>query len=304
MLPFPDFSFEAPDTPEDLLALAAEPGARLLAGGTDLLPSLKHRLFAPRLLVSLGRAPGLAGVREEGGELVVGAMTRLADVASDPTVQRGWPALAAACRTVATPTIQGMGTLGGNVLLDTRCQYYNQPQGWRAALGGCLKCEGSVCHVARTGAGCYAASSADTVPVLWLYGARLRVASLSGVREIPISDLYGADGREPHRLRPEEVLLELVVPRVEFPVLHRKLRRRGAIDYGLLLVALRREGEGARAVLSALGPQPLEVFAERAEDLPEMAWRAAKPLHTHLVSTSWRKHMVRVEVGRGLREIS
>ncbi len=304
MLPFPEFAFEAPDTRADLLALAAQPGSRLLAGGTDLLPSMKHRLFQPSALVSLARVPGLAGVHEEQGALVIGAMTRLLDVANDANVQRGWPALADACRTVATPTIQGMGTLGGNVMLDTRCLYYNQPEGWRAAQGGCLKADGTVCHVARTGTGCYAASSADTVPVLWLYGARLRLTSIAGEREIAITDLFGEDGREPVRLAHGEVMLSLVIPRVESPVLHRKLRRRGAIDYALLLTAIRREGEGARAVLSALGPRPIEVFAERAEDLPELAWRAARPLNTHAVSTSWRKHMVRVEVRRGLLGLS
>lgn len=300
MLPLPEFAFEAPDRLEDALALAALPGSRLLAGGTDLLPSLKHRLFRPERLVWLGRLPGLAGLREEGGELVIGAMSSLAEVAADRRVIARWPALAAACRTVATPTLQGMGTLGGNVMLDTRCLYYNQPAGWRAALGGCLKAEGEVCHVARTGAGCYAASSADTNPVLWCYGARLRLISVEGPRELAISELFGEDGREPVRLCPGELLTELVLPRVEFPVVHRKLRRRGAIDYGLLLVAVRREGEGATAVLSALGPRPVEVHAERAEDLPELAWRAARPLNTHAVSTSWRKHMVRVEVGRAL----
>jgi len=300
MLPFPAFDLEMPRRLDEVLALAATPDSRLLAGGTDLLPSMKHRLFRPDLLISLTNVAELSGIREEAGGLVIGATTTLSQVARDPRVQARYPALVDACRGVATPTIQGMGTLGGNVLLDTRCLYYNQPAGWRAAIGGCLKAEGSVCHVARAGTGCYAASSADTVPALWLYGARLRLASKAGVREIALSGLYAEDGRDVTRLLPGELLVELLLPPPEAPVVHRKLRLRGAIDYGLLLVAVRREGRGARAVLSALGPRPLEIVAEDAADLPELGWVAAKPLGTHAAPATWRKAMVRVELRRAL----
>lgn len=303
MLPFPAFDLETPRRLDEALALAATPGSRLLAGGTDLLPSMKHRLFRPDLLISLAGVGELRGQRDEGGGLAVGAMTTLAELARDPRVLARYPALAAACRTVATPTIQGMGTLGGNVMLDTRCLYYNQPAGWRAAIGGCLKAEGSVCHVARTGAGCYAVSSSDTVPALWLYGARLRLASVAGIREIALPELFGEDGREWVRLRPGELLVEVLLPPPGEPVVHRKLRLRGAIDYGLLLVAVRREGRGARAVLSALGPRPVEIVAEDAEDLPEIGWGAARPLGTHAAPATWRKAMVRVELRRALGAI-
>lgn len=300
MLPLSAFSLESPRHIDELLDLAALPGAKLLAGGTDLLPSMKHHLFQPELLVSLGRVTELAGLREEAGGLFIGAMSTLREVGRDARVLARYPALAAACGTVATPTIQGMGTIGGNVMLDTRCLYYNQPAGWREALGGCLKAEGSVCHVARTGTGCYAAHSADTVPALWLYGARARLASRGGAREVALSELYGEDGRDWLRVAPGEVLLGLWLPRPEREVAFRKLRRRGAIDYGLLLVAAAREGEGAMAVLSGLSPRPVEVWAETAGELPEIAWRAARPLNTHATATSWRKHMVRVEVARAL----
>ena len=121
MLPLPPLSWEAPDRLDEALALAAEPGARLIAGGTDLVPSMKHRLFLPTLVVSLSRIRELADIHVEGAGLSIGAGMSLAAVARHPEVLRRHPALAAACRTVATPTIQGMGTLGGNLMLDTRC---------------------------------------------------------------------------------------------------------------------------------------------------------------------------------------
>jgi 4-hydroxybenzoyl-CoA reductase subunit beta len=303
MLPFPEVDLERPDRLEDLFALANARGSQLLAGGTDLLPSLKHRLFRPAPLVSLLRIAELQGIREEDGGLSIGATETLGAVARDPRVGELYPALVDACRTIATRTIQSMGTLGGNVMLDTRCVFYNQPAGWRETLGGCLKADGSVCHVARTGTGCYAAQSADTVPVLWLLGAELELGSIRGVRRLAIRDLYGEDGRSWLKIERGEVLLRLHLPRPTGTVVHRKLRARGAIDYPLLLTAVTREGSGARAVLSALGPSPIEVFAERAQDLPEIAWKAARPLSTHLWPSTWRKHMVRVEVRRAIEAL-
>lgn len=301
MLPLPPFALERPDTLRDLVVLAAVPDSKLLAGGTDLLPSMKHRLFAPRRLVSLARVSELHGIVESNGQLGIGAAETLRSVRRNRLVQEALPALADACATVATSTIQATATLGGNLMLDTRCAFYNQPQGWRDSIGGCLKAEGSVCHVARTGDGCYAAHSADTVPALWLYAAEVELHGPSGHRRVPLQALYDpTDGRDWLRSEPGEVLTRVWVPLGRSAVVHRKVRRRGAIDYGALLVAVRAEGMGASAVVSAVGPAPVEVVAEAAHDLPERAWEAVKPLNTHVVSTSWRRHMVRVTVRRAL----
>lgn len=300
MLPFPEFKLNQPDRLADLIALAAEPDTRIVAGGTDLLPNLKHRIETPRMVVSLGRITTLRGIEEHDGGLTIGATTTLSELAQHPIILAQYPALAEACRTVGTSTIQNMGTIGGNIMLNTRCLYVNQPQGWRTAIGGCLKCDGNVCHVAPKGNGCYAAHSADTVPVLWLMGAEVRVVSSKGERMVSIAELYGDDGVTPTTLKRGEVLVSIHLPKPRGFVAHRKLRLRGSIDYALLLCAVRREGSGASAVLSAIGPQPIVVHVDKASDLVEAAWSAAKPLSTHLMASTWRKHMVRVEVRRAL----
>jgi len=300
MLPFPEFTFEAPDTIDDLVALAAAPDTRLVSGGTDLLPSLKHRLFEPRAVVSLARVSELHGITQTDAGLTLGATTTLSEVAAHPAVQSHYPALAAACRSVGTSTIQAMGTLGGNLMLDTRCLFFNQPAGWRQTIGGCLKCEGNVCHVARSGTGCYAAHSADTVPVLWLMGAEVDLVSSKGQRRMAVSALFDDDGLTPTVLARGEILTAIHLPRPRGFVSHRKLRLRGAIDYPLLLCAVRREGAGATAVISAIGPRPIEIEVASAGDLPDAAWQVARPLNTHATSTTWRRHMVRVEVRRAL----
>lgn len=300
MLPLPHFSLEAPDRLDDALALLAEPGAMPIAGGTDLLPSMKHRLFEPRVLVSLRRLAALRQVTPGAdGGISLGAGLTLREVSRHPSVRDRWPALAAAAGTVATPTIQNMGTLGGNVMLDTRCLYYNQPAGWREALGFCLKKEGTLCHVAPKGKGCYAAQSADTVPSLWLYGARVELASREGVREVALADLYEDEGREWVRVRRGELLTRVILPPPEGEVIHRKLRTRQAIDYAWLLVAVqKRQGAPLRAVISALGPRPACVEGGTADELAENAYKSALPLTTHLLPPPYRKRMVRVEVRR------
>jgi 4-hydroxybenzoyl-CoA reductase subunit beta len=303
MLPLPPFSYEAPDRIEQAIDLLAEPGSKLLAGGTDLLPSMKHRLFQPSTLVSLRKLIDLQGIRVEGRGISIGASTTLLQLRSDPWIQTHAPALVAAASTVATRTIQAMATLGGNLALDTRCTYYNQPEGWRRSIGGCLKCEGSVCHVARTGDGCYAVHSADTVPVLMLMGAEVEIQGPTGVRRLELSDLYdGEDGRRWLRLELGEIITRIHLPSPATNIVHHKVRLRAAIDYGALLVAVQPRGQGARAVISALGPAPIQVEVDHADDLVEAAFRAARPLNTHVVETGWRKHMVRVAVRRALEE--
>ncbi len=293
MLPFPRLDYEAPATLDAAMRLVAEPGAKLLAGGTDLLPSLKHGLFQPSVLVSTRRLTELRQLSRG----TIGAGLSLREVSHVPWVNAEYPALAAACRTVATPTIQGMATLGGNLALDTRCVYYNQPEGWRKALGGCLKCEGTICHVAPRGTGCYAAHSADTVPAVWLYGARVRVHGPTGERSVNVSAMYQADGRDSLFAR-GDIIASVELPPAPPAVVHRKLRLRAAIDYGQLLVAVSRDDEGYRAVISAVGPRPLAVAARTPADLVDAAHAAVQPLATHLTAVPWRKKMVRVEVAR------
>ena len=300
MLPFPSFTLAQPDTMQDLLGLAGTPGSRIIAGGTDLLPNLKHRIERPQTVISMQRVNGLRGVNQTEEGVSIGTMTTLSDLAAAEEIRRGYPALASAIQTIATSTIQEMGTIGGNVMLDTRCRYLNQPDGWLNAIGGCLKCDGSVCHVAQTSHDCYAAHSADTVPVLWLMGAELELHSIQGVRRLPLSEFYADDGIDRTTLHRGEVLTRIHLPKPRGFVAHRKLRTRGAIDYPLLLCAVRREGSGARAVLSAIGPKPIAVQVDQASDLVDAAWAAAKPLNTHMASTSWRRHMIRVEVQRAL----
>ena len=183
-----------------------------IAGGTDLVPNMKHRLFEPKHLVALKGIAELKGIREEDGALRIGAAETLTSVASNPSVRARFPALADAAGHVAGPQLRNAGTLGGNLCLDTRCTYYNQTAFWRGALGYCLKKDGDVCHVTRVGKKCVAAHSADTPPVLMVLDAVAVLVGPEGRREIPVRDFFVADGIANTRREPGEIVTEIRIP--------------------------------------------------------------------------------------------
>jgi len=317
MLPLPSFSLLQPESVEECTALLAEhPGAKLVAGGTDLIPSMKYGIFSPQTLISTQGIAALKRIEEVDGGLALGASLTHWDLQSNDSILALYPALATACSQVATPTLQAMGTLGGNLMLDTRCIWYNQSQFWRDALGGCLKCEGKICHVAPKGEGCYAAHSADTVPVLQLLGAEVEFSSATETRRVPVAALYSEDGLDGPKVRSGELLTRVLLPAPRGAICYRKLRSRGSIDYPLLLTAVRVDRDsngkpsGGAIVLSALGPAPIEIdgAAEALasgdiEGAAELAFKQALPLSTHNSASTWRKKMVRVEVRRALSEL-
>ncbi len=338
MLRLPAFAYAAPDSVDGVLAALAErPGrARLIAGGTDLLPNLKHGIEEADVVVSLRHVAELRGVAElPGGGLRLGAMTTLEEVAGDALVRGRYPSLARAAGLVAGPHHRRMGTLGGNVCLNTRCVYINQTYFWREALGFCLKKDGELCHVVKGGKRCVAAASNDTAPVLMTLGARLALASAArGRRELPVADFFVKDGVHNKQLLPDELLTHVVLPPPP-PGLrgaYAKLRVRNSIDFPRLGVAVAfvlRDGAGRgpragersgatihdlRIVVTALAasPQPLRDVAELAEgrqpsdelwgQLAEAAFRQCHPLTNIDGDASYRREMVRVFVRRALRE--
>jgi 4-hydroxybenzoyl-CoA reductase subunit beta len=320
-----------PKSVGEAVALLAEagPSALVIAGGTDLVPNMKHELFTPELVVSLGGIEELARIEpadDEGGDgLVLGAMARIADVAASALVQERAPALAQAASLIAGPQLRTMGTLGGNVMLDTRCQWYNQTHFWRQALGFCLKKDGTVCHVVEKGNKCVAAASNDSAPALMTLGALLELEGPAGKREVAIDDFWTADGIYNKKLEPGELLTFVRVPPTGLG--HRgaygKLRDRGSIDFPLLGVAVRLELDDAGAVesadlvLTALAARPKRIkqagetlagttpgtpdFDAAVESLAELAYRQCKPMPNIPGDHDYRREMVPVYARRTLR---
>jgi 4-hydroxybenzoyl-CoA reductase subunit beta len=313
MLRLPWFDYRAPrSVAEAAQILAGEgPAAMALAGGTDLLPNMKRRHQAPRVLVSLR---GIEELRKANGG--IGSAVTLSRLAENPQTPA---ALRQAAAQVATAQIRAMGTLGGNLCLDTRCTYYNQTHEWRKAIDFCLKKDGDTCWVATASKRCVAVSSTDTAPALIALNAVVKLASSQGEREIPVESLYKNDGIDYLSRRADEILTSVRVP-AGWRSTYWKLRRRGSFDFPILGVAaaVKLSGdvvEEARLALGAVASRPFlvekageflkgktlsdEVIAEAAR----LVANRAKPMDNTDMDLYWRKEVADDFAGYALREL-
>jgi len=322
MMRLPGFQYRAPRNIEEAAALLAEdPGnAMLLAGGTDLLPNMKRRQQTPATLI------GLRGVRElseisNGDGLTIGAGVTLSRLTGDPRIQQAYRGLWQAAAQVATPHLRNMGTIGGNLCLDTRCTYYDQTHEWRKSIGFCMKKDGQTCWVATSSPKCLAVSSTDTAPILQALGASVTLVSSRGSRVVALADLYANDGMHYLTRQPDEILSSIAVPALDgWRSAYWKLRRRGSFDFPVAAAAVALQLDGsrvvdARIVLGAVASRP--VGAERAEALlrgqdltddliaaaASAASEVAKPMDNTDFELVWRKKMVRSLVTDALREV-
>ncbi|HWN55678.1 MAG TPA: xanthine dehydrogenase family protein subunit M [Methylomirabilota bacterium] len=325
MMRLPPFTYLAPVSVTDAVKLMADhgPEAMLVAGGTDLYPNMKRRQFEPSVLVGLRGIRDLIGVRGSANAgMTIGAGTILTAVSEHAEIARSYPALATAAGLVSSPQLRNMGTIGGNVCVDTRCNYYNQSYQWRKAVNFCMKKDGAICLVAPGSHRCWAVSSSDTAPVLWSLGATVRLVGPEGERVIPISALYQDDGIQYLSKRPGEVVTEIVLPpAVGWRSAYLKLRRRGSFDFPVLgvAVALRMEGDTVKEAAITLGavasqPRPAPDAAallvgqrlspELIERVAEAAYRPSKPLDNTDLTHPYRKKMTRVFVARALKGLA
>jgi len=296
------------------------PQAMYVAGGTDLYPNMKRRQFEPKVLVGLRGIEELHGL-SNGNGLTIGAGMTLTELSTHPEVARSYPSLARAAGLVSSPQLRNMGTIGGNLCVDTRCTYYNQTYQWRKSLGFCMKKDGDICWVALSSPRCLAVSSSDCAPVAIALGAHVRLVGPVGERMIPAAALYREDGMEYIEKTPDEVLASIHLPPSEgWRTAYWKLRRRGSIDFPILgvAVALKLGAHGtcaeARIVLGAVASQPVQaagaaamlvgqkITPELVEQVARIAYKPAKPLDNTDMALSYRKKMARVYVAGALAE--
>ena len=322
MMRLPWFQYRAPGSiPEAARILAGEgQDAMPIAGGTDLLPNMKRRHQVPGTLVSLSRLSELKQVANGAG-LRLGAALTLTEVTEIPALKERYRGLYQAAMQVATPHLRNMGTLGGNLCLDTRCTYYNQNYEWRKAIDFCMKADGDICWVATASKRCLAVSSTDTAPALISLGARVKFFSTAGERELALADLYKNDGIDYLARKPGEILTEVLLPKNEgWKSTYWKLRRRGSFDFPVLGVAAAVKTspdgtvEDARLVLGAVSSHPLTIDVQKilvgkklADEImgeaANLAESRAKPMDNTDLDLRWRKHVVGDFVGYALREL-
>src|SRR5262245_17764568 len=269
MMRLPRFRYFSPTSVREAVKIRSAEGsdAAYVAGGTDLYPNMKRRQQTPKVVVGLSRIPELARLSAGKSGVAIGAAVPLSVIERHRRVRREHPALVHAISEISTPPLRNMGTLGGNVLLDTRCNYYDQNFEWRHAIDFCMKKDGAVCWVAPASPRCLAVASADSVPVLITLGARARFYGPEGERELAVEDLYREDGIRYLTTAPGELLTEIRIPRPDgWRASYRKLRRRGSFDFPVLGVgaAVRREAGAvaeARIVVTGVASAALRLGA-------------------------------------------
>jgi 4-hydroxybenzoyl-CoA reductase subunit beta len=321
----PKFSYLAPRTVADAVKMMGDAGmgGQFVAGGTDLYPNMKRRQQTPKTVISVARLAELNEIKGDGKSGVrIGAGVSLTDLIEHPVIKRDYPSVAAAARTISTPVLRNMGTVGGNLLLDTRCNYYDQNYEWRKGINFCLKKDGDVCWVAPGSQKCWAVQSADLVPLMVAVGARVRLVSTLGERVIDAAALYQDDGINYLRKRHDELLADISLPPLNgWRATYKKLRRRGAFDFPVLGVAVRLDMEkdgtvkGAKVILGGIAPAPVEVKdaqaalvgglldEERMQHAAEACYVKARPLDNTDFVMNWRKQMTKPYVLRALEEL-
>lgn len=321
----PKFTYRVPREITEAVKMMGDAGpeGQFVAGGTDLYPNMKRRQQTPQTVISVMRLDDLHRVAGDGRTgLRIGACVTLTDICQHPVINRDYPVVAQAARTISTPILRNMGTIGGNLLLDTRCNYYDQNYEWRKGINFCMKKDGEVCWVAPGSSKCWAVQSSDLVPVMVALGARFRLISTLGERMIDAAGFYNNDGIDYLHKRPDELLADIHLPPVDgWRASYKKLRRRGAFDFPVLGVAaaLRMGEDGtvreARLVLGGIAPAPIEVKEagqaligepldeQRMQAAAEACYMKARPLDNTDFVMNWRKQMARPYVLRALEEL-
>jgi len=323
MLRLPRFSYLRPESVAEAAQILSEygPRARIVAGGTDLLPKMKRGQIEPEVVVGISHLPELRQIRAtEDGGFEIGACVTLTEVVASPALQTAFKGYARAAALVSSPALRNSGTIGGNLCVDTRCNYYDESYEWRKALGFCMKKDGNICRVAPASATCRAIASSDTAPAAIAMKGTVRLVGPNGEREVPVESLYQDDGQFYLTKAADEILVSLKMPSPgSWRSSYVKVRNRGTIDFPLVgaAAALQMNGpivEDCRIIITAVGPQPLDVsqaarplFGRAIDDaiLEEVAAEAAKParpLDNADISYVWRKRMVRRAVEQAIKE--
>jgi len=318
MLRLPAFQYLQPRTLGEALRMKADAGPHgmFVAGGTDLYPNMKRRHQEPKTVISL---MGIAELRSV-ESTTLGACLTLRELTARPP-DRLTAAVSTAARLVSTPLLRNMGTLGGNLCLDTRCNYYNQGYEWRKSIDFCMKKDGHICWVAPSSPRCWAVSSSDVAPVMVAIGAQYRLLGPQGERLVPAGRFYNNDGINYLTKQPDEILAEVRLPAPNgWDAVYHKLRRRGSFDFPVLGVAAWIKWNGksvgdARVVLGGVASYPQEVpeagaalkggplSDEAIAAAADAAYRPSKPMDNTDFDLSWRKQMTRVYVKRALDEL-
>jgi 4-hydroxybenzoyl-CoA reductase subunit beta len=326
VLRLPPIELLSPSTIEEAAQAIAQGNVRLVAGGTDLWPNMKRRHQKAETVISLMSIPGLDSIDSSGKDIHIGGTATLSNIVRDEGIRERLPAFAKAVASISSPPLRNMGTIGGNLCVDTRCTYYNQTEEWRRSIDYCLKEEGTICWVATKSPRCWAHTASDSAPILCALDAKAKLVSASGEREISLTGMYVDDGIDYLSKQPDEILTEVIVPGSSDSSHCRsafwKLRRRGSIDFSTMSVAAvvwmddNDVVTRASMYLGAVGSAPMpvteiasvlagnKISEEAIDEIAHAAHKIAQPMDNTDFAASWRGKMTEQYVTAVLREIA
>jgi 4-hydroxybenzoyl-CoA reductase subunit beta len=305
----PEFEYKRPESLEEFLHLLSDykGDAMILAGGTDLLPRIKMGLKKLDLIIDIKDIEGLSYVKDEGENVRIGALTIIYEIIKNKIIKDKYPALHEAATLTASENLQQRGTIGGNILQDTRCLYYNKPETWRRSFNPCFKTGGDICNAARGGKKCFAVYCGDLAPALISLGASVCLLGKKGEKEMPLEDIFSGDGKAPFSLSSDDLVKDVIIPSDKMRGGYEKLRMRKSIDYPVVNIALSMDaGDKGRLVVGSAGANPL-IFdfssSEELRQIPEKAQNDMSTVNNMYLSPLYRKNMVRVLADKLLKRI-
>jgi 4-hydroxybenzoyl-CoA reductase subunit beta len=297
----PKFDYKKAEDIASAIALyeSSKGRARYLAGGTDLVPLVKLRLSVPAAIIDLKGISQLKTISRKAGSLIIGANVTLFELKNHDMVKEYFPALYESLDATSCETLQMRGTIGGNILQNTRCLLYNKSLDWRTARGFCYKMGGETCNVVPNAKACFSNYCSDNALSLMSLSASVKLAGPHGERKIKLEKIFSKDGRDPFTLKPGEILTEIHVPLKQSSGAYEKLRVRNAIDYPLLGVAVSMKDGKARVCVGGIGPAPLvydlkDISGTVLKEVAQKARQESKPVSNTTLSPGYRKRMVHV----------
>jgi len=305
----PKFEYVEPKSIEEACSiLSDEPSAKILAGGTDLLANMKHRVEVPSVLANIKRISGLDFIRQENGALRIGALTPLKRLYKTPLVTEKIPALSCAASCVGSYHHQSMGTLGGNLCQQNRCKYFNQSQWWRSAREPCFKVGGEICHVVNKKEICYSSYCGDMAPILLVMNAKVVLESKGGAREISLESLFSGNGKTPLDAKKGEILTEIVIPKEALNGFstYSKFANRESIDFPIVGAAIWSsvERKEHRVSFTAVDRKPIraqnienilkgrDLSQEIVEEVAGLASKEATPVKSSIYAPSYKRRIM------------
>ncbi len=308
MTVLPDFEYRRPENLTGVLSALEEGGGKalLLAGGTDLIPRMKLGLKKPELVIDIKNLEDLRTIAVEKGNLKIGALTAIYEVARHSIIKENFPTLHDAAAATASEIIQFRGTIGGNILQETRCTHYNKSAIWRQSFPPCLKTGGEMCNVIKGARTCRSVYCGDLAPAFLSLDASVVIVSTHEERELPLKDIFTGDGVKPFSLKGTEFLREIRIPFRKTRGRYKKFRLRDAVDYPILSVALSVDGTGCgNLVLGSCGPRPLKYKLSSPEDMNDIPLKVfgdMRPIDNMILPPRYRKRLARIFAKRIIEE--